>query len=135
MWLLMIFFFFFFFFWVSIMLILRVWLLRKLCDCQNAFVWFVTTRTQLCRYCLLWAQRNLMTLKCVYKVKGPILIRLRTLSPIQCRTSQTPLFRYNFLVVSHGITGPNKKTPLIRPNKQTLLIRPNNPHTEIKGQL
>ena len=84
------FFFFYFFFWASIMLILRVWLLRKLCDCKNVFVWSVTTHTQLCKYCPLWAQRNLMTLKCVYKVKGPILIRLRTLSPIWCRTSQTP---------------------------------------------
>ena len=43
---------------------------------------------------------------------------LGTFSPIRCGTSQTPsLCRHNILVVSHGIVGPNKQTPLTGPNK------------------
>ena len=80
----------------------------------------VTTCTQPYRYCPLWAQRVLTALKCVYLVKRSLYIySARNILPYSMMwdITNTPPYKHNILVVSHGIAGSNKQTPLMGLNK------------------
>ena len=79
----------------------------------------VLTRSQPCRYCLFGPKGALTALKRVYLVKRSIYIySARNFPPYPMwDVTNTPPCRYNVLVVSHGIVGPNKQTPLTGPNK------------------
>ena len=64
-------------------------------------------------------KRALTTLKSIFKVKkSSYLYKIRNflLYPMWDITN-TPPCRHNIPVVSHRITGPNRKTPFMRPNK------------------
>ena len=79
----------------------------------------VTTHSQPCRYCPLWTQRALTALKRVYLVKRSLYIySAKNILPYPMwDITNTPPCRHNVLVVSHGIVGLNKQTPLTEPNK------------------
>ena len=85
---------------------------------QVSVVWWsgydriVTTRTQPCRYCPLWAQGALTALKRVYLVRRSLYIySARNLLPYPMwDITNTLSCKHNVLVVSHGITGPNRQS-------------------------
>ena len=64
-------------------------------------------------------KKTLTALKRVYLVKRSLYIySVRNLLPYPMwDITNTPPCRHNVLVVSHGITGPNRQTPLTEPNK------------------
>ena len=85
----------------------------------SALIPFVMTHSQPYRYCPLWTQRALTTLKVVYLVRRSLYIySVRNFSPYPMwDVTNTPPCKHNVLVVSHGIAGPNRQTPLTGPNK------------------
>ena len=79
----------------------------------------VTTRTEPCRYCPLWAQGAPHDFKMRLQVtRSPYLFSTRNFPPYLMRdVTNTSLCRHNVLVVSHGIAEPNRQTPLMGLNK------------------
>ena len=77
------------------------------------------TRTQPCRYCPLWAQGDPHGFKTRYLVKMSLYIySVKNFFPYPMwDITNTPICRHNVLVVSHGIAGSNRQTPLTGPNK------------------
>ena len=94
-------------------------------DRGSILIPFVMTYSQLCKYCLLWTQRTLMTLKHVYKFTRSS-YSLKIFSPIRCGMSQTPPMQTQRLCY----------VPQDCEVKQTnSLMGSNKPHTEVEDLL
>ena len=80
---------------------------------------YVTTRSQSCRYCPLWTQGGPHGFKTrLLGEEEPLHIQHQEHSPLSdVGHHKHPPCRHNVLIVSHGIAGSNRKTPLIGPNK------------------
>ena len=83
----------------------------------------------LCKYCPLWFKRVFMVLKRIYIIKRSLYlynIKNFILYPTWNITN-TPSYKYNGLIVSHGIVGSKRQTP---PSRDQI-----NSHTKGEDQL